>query len=303
MLLWPRIFQSTCPRGARPSKSVRILLKRISIHVPTRGTTVEGLCAAVAEDISIHVPTRGTTIVRGLRIVVSVFQSTCPRGARLARTFYPSRECRFQSTCPRGARPIISANAPRQIHFNPRAHEGHDDDVGAGGGGGVISIHVPTRGTTLHTAPRRLRPVFQSTCPRGARLSGVTGSGKTKDFNPRAHEGHDARHCECIPSIGISIHVPTRGTTMIIIHEYNSKEFQSTCPRGARHHWDEPRALTNNFNPRAHEGHDKCVMQGPLAPAISIHVPTRGTTNKIEPVTPTPVISIHVPTRGTTRAL
>ena len=54
-------------------------------------------------------------------------------------------------------------------HFNPRAHEGHDVVV------------IPVRFTIL----------FQSTCPRGARLTHPETAVLLTDFNPRAHEGHD----------------------------------------------------------------------------------------------------------------
>ena len=56
-----------------------------------------------------------------------------------------------------------------------------------------ISIHVPTRGTTVISA------------------NGVP----YYDFNPRAHEGHDHVHEGRRRHTPISIHVPTRGTTSI----------------------------------------------------------------------------------------
>ena len=77
----------------------------------------------------------------------------------------------------------------------------------------------------------------------------------TKNFNPRAHEGHDLRRADTYAdfpfqstcprgarrgcglddcSVFISIHVPTRGTTRVL------------CKTGCRGY----------FNPRAHEGHD-----------------------------------------------
>ena len=58
-----------------------------------------------------------------------------------------------------------------------------------------------------------------------------------------------------------------------------------------------------DFNPRAHEGHDRgwSVMATTLY--ISIHVPTRGTTNGTEKEFSIIGISIHVPTRGTTLPL
>ena len=118
----------------------------------------------------------------------------------------------FQSTCPRGARLFVV-----------RVFQD-----------GIISIHVPTRGTTSSTATKTF---FQN-------------------FNPRAHEGHDAEKftsdlaeifqstCPRGARLGehglvvnrvISIHVPTRGTTAV----QRRVRFQD-----------------RDFNPRAHEGHD-----------------------------------------------
>ena len=76
-----------------------------------------------------------------------------------------------------------------------------------------ISIHVPTRGTT------RVHDV----------------SPVRHDFNPRAHEGHDANSNTYRQHLLISIHVPTRGTTVLL-------------PLVGGGCYD--------FNPRAHEGHD-----------------------------------------------
>ena len=119
------------------------------------------------------------------------------------------------------------------------------------------------------------------------------------NFNPRAHEGHDLIWAYIQSVSSISIHVPTRGTTDIAAVTLSDKEFQSTCPRGAR----------------------RSIPARLLHHAISIHVPTRGTTilacgldhsSKFQSTCPRGArptrtslsgcrrISIHVPTRGTT---
>ena len=141
-----------------------------------------------------------------------------------------------------------------------------------------ISIHVPTRGTTSADRNLEARVLFQSTCPRGARLCSPACLIRDTNFNPRAHEGHDAADTECRMSTGISIHVPTRGTTRgdvvggrcrgISIHvptrgttrrhrtPNRPLGFQSTCPRGARPMLIRSNPVRLDFNPRAHEGHD-----------------------------------------------
>ena len=124
---------------------------------------------------------------------------------------------------------------------------------------GVISIHVPTRGTTI----TRLRcsalrqSSFQSTFPQGERPWGLFLLYRLKDFNPRSHKGND-----CTPTVtsfatDISIHVPTRGTTAMSRRNFLCCEFQSTFPQGERL---------------------QVTQQLRQLMLISIHVPTRGTT-------------------------
>ena len=55
-----------------------------------------------------------------------------------------------------------------------------------------------------------------------------------------------------------------------------------------------------NFNPRSHEGNDGVDLEGDVAGGISIHVPTKGTTENVTTAITAVSISIHVPTKGTT---
>ena len=144
---------------------------RISIHVPTRGTTIWTKDGGFWEVISIHVPTRGTTV-------------ECPGvfGSGVISIHVPTRGTTVDKYCdkfyqhdfnPRshegndsGAIKINYVSAD----FNPRSHEGNDKRRNRGGKGVsdfnprshegndffdscdliccLISIHVPTRGTT-----------------------------------------------------------------------------------------------------------------------------------------------------------
>ena len=206
----------------------------------------------------------------------------------------------FQSTCPRGARQTDSSCPAASLDFNPRAHEVHDLIQTLYHSISIISIPVPTRGTTWSS--------IRITVPG--------------DFNPRAHEGHDRAIDSYIAKAKISIHVPTRGTTRAARGPYHTASFQSTCPRGARRLQIRWRLSARaNFNPRAHEGHDVIADNKFYQLMISIHVPTRGTTpdrsvtaqsQTFQSTCPRgarhrhPIfngvtgISIHVPTRGTT---
>ena len=146
----------------------------------------------------------------------------------------------------------------------------------------VISIHVPAWGTTpLYTVSISQWP-FQSTFPRGERLSLLllllTGS----DFNPRSRVGNDLAPAP--PDLLLTYFNPRSRVGNDIdeyFTRYGYKVFQSTFPRGERH-----------------VSHRRVVNRH----MISIHVPAWGTTPGLCCVQNTLQISIHVPAWGTTRA-
>ena len=165
----------------------------------------------------------------------------------------------FQSTFPRGERLI-----PLVTHVKSQ----------------VISIHVPSWGTTLDgwkkscadvkfqsTFPRGERhessdtgPLpfkFQSTFPRGERHGRGSGCTLRSYFNPRSLVGNDAPVISTTKFFEISIHVPSWGTTEMYGAGNLTILFQSTFPRGER-----------PISERKKE----------TALYISIHVPSWGTT-------------------------
>ena len=103
------------------------------------------------------------------------FQSTRPRGARPQ---HKVSECRDDCFNPRAlaGRDVMRVDPfPKRLRFNPRALAGRDGTL-------VlqlppptyVSIHAPSRGATRKHLPMIEALVFQSTRPRGARLtSGV----------------------------------------------------------------------------------------------------------------------------------
>ena len=142
--------------------------------MPTRGTTRSMTAWLIRvyfnpraheghdSEPSVWVPTHSfqSTCPRGARlpavvthIYVVVFQSTCPRGARLPAVVTHIYVVVFQSTCPRGARPGEIYGLEYNPNFNPRAHEGHDSTGFEADRIILISIHVPTRGTTWCRVP------------------------------------------------------------------------------------------------------------------------------------------------------
>ena len=168
-------------------------ISKISIHVPAMGTTYALSYKTQKMIISIHVPAMGTTGQDHTKRLLPLFQSTCPRWARLLSLGLPPYFLLFQSTCPRWARPwrramdgytgIISIHVPAMgttaksdqrgfdlRYFNPRARDGHDS---------LSPLPAFALSVFQSTCPRWARPfrnplinpagLFQSTCPRWAR--------------------------------------------------------------------------------------------------------------------------------------
>ena len=231
--------------------------------------------------VSIHVPTRGTTI---------------------RRDFFPADRV-FQSTFPRGERRVCTGIISYTHGFNPRSHEGNDCNL--------IKFHI-------------IHDMFQSTFPRGERLDPVYFAATSLDVSIHVPtRGTTGVKQEFTRDAVVSIHVPTRGTTLlqkkipILLmgfnprsHEGNDEkaaavgkseaEFQSTFPRGERHHRRKDDIQPRGFNPRSHEGNDGALVCIPEKKGVSIHVPTRGTTLNDVLSDAYSIVSIHVPTRGTT---
>ena len=145
------LFQSTRPRGARRRQALHWRSsRRVSIHAPTRGATILDLDRSDHLRVSIHAPTRGATKRKLESASMAMFQSTRPRGARLAMVRQRIHPLEFQSTRPRGARPPWQRLQSRLVGFNPRAHAGRDADRPLPQRPNQVSIHAPTRGATAH---------------------------------------------------------------------------------------------------------------------------------------------------------
>ena len=175
-----------------------------------------------------------------LLILFLLFQSTLPRGGRRLCLVFDLFQRKFQFTLPRGERlcRICHSNNIRK-NFNPRSHEGSDLCQGNCTLVQEISIHAPTRGATF------------------------------------------IRDCE--KAIGkISIHAPTRGATMLVMFDDCGLVFQSTLPRGERRQnqmsiFDMIRisihAPTRGATPAD-------LITAKYCQLISIHAPTRGATKR-----------------------
>ena len=168
------------------------------------------------------------------------FQSTLPRGERLLHCRLLIIDLIFQSTLPRGERPLGSNILMLWLEdFNPRSREGSDTATVYCDYSCTISIHAPARGATLITARiANCLEIFQSTLPRGERL--VYGTSPLLLFLfqstlPRGERLDFSKFEENM--LGISIHAPARGATVIV-------------PPGTH------RNKSADFNPRSREGSD-----------------------------------------------
>ena len=145
-------------------------LAKISIHVPTKGTTSFVLLAHTLIYFNPRTHEGYDLITLFLKLYPPVFQSTYPRRVRRLPVYLETMAIQFQSTYPRRVRPknsrlercCIHFN-PRThegydcncnnklmalIYFNPRTHEGYDNSYRTSNKSCRISIHVPTKGTT-----------------------------------------------------------------------------------------------------------------------------------------------------------
>ena len=96
-------FQSTRPRGARPTSLSLRLERLVSIHAPAGGATRSLAIAHLFRIVSIHAPAGGATLARASDLVFFSFNPRA-RGGRDKLKSAIADVLRFQSTRPRGAR-------------------------------------------------------------------------------------------------------------------------------------------------------------------------------------------------------
>ena len=82
-LISDRMFQSTLPRGERPSGLITHLAHSVvSIHAPAWGATKTAQMKDIHFIVSIHAPAWGATAGMIATVIAPKFQSTLPRGER-----------------------------------------------------------------------------------------------------------------------------------------------------------------------------------------------------------------------------
>jgi len=254
----------------------------ISIHAPAWGATRYQGPRYAADRISIHAPAWGAT-VGSVRIVSAhvLFQSTLPRGERQV----PGRQGNFQRHFnPRSRVGSDTGSRPStwpMPYFNPRSRVGSDliihvsVEVPDG-----ISIHAPAWGATVMLLTFGPCSGFQSTLPRGERLSDIVCGVASYRFQSTLPRGERLVLVDrAIPAPKISIHAPAWGATHI-------------CGIVV--------SLPNNFNPRSRVGSDGHRCGCAPGRRISIHAPAWGATYSSVVCGSSICISIHAPAWGAT---
>ena len=115
------------------------------------------------------------------------------------------------------------------------------------------------RDTASETVPGTL---FQSTLPRGERLCMIYICPRHSCFNPRSHEGSDIGQSISLAFARQFQSTLPRGERQTAgTEDTPAKEFQSTLPRGERHKAYILFLVYSCFNPRSHEGSDRCSVR------------------------------------------
>ena len=143
----------------------------------------------------------------------------------------------------------------------------------------LISILAPTRGaTTIIELVGKIQSISILAPTRGATQFPQKRRTFSFHFNPRSHEGSDHFLCDSHVNHVISILAPTRGATTPVRNLHLNDAFQSSLPRGERHHTAGRGRGAGDFNPRSHEGSDNTKTGVLCNTFISILAPTRGAT-------------------------
>ena len=230
-------FQSTLPRGERPSTHTRMPLKPVFQSTLPRGERPRSSARLGSSRCFNPRSHEGSDpINRHSRSTLFLFQSTLPRGERRHHTKRATRRIVFQSTLPRGERraepeavrvvPGVSIHAPTRGATNLTLQPCYIVKV---------SIHAPTRGATFAKFGGFTKVVFQSTLPRGERPIQCSAFCVSDCFNPRSHEGSDGGRFALLGE--------ERG--------FNPRSHEGSdcsCPPLSSHR--------QGFNPRSHEGSD-----------------------------------------------
>ena len=166
-----------------------------------------------------------------------------------------------------------------------------------------VSIHAPARGATSDLVYCGKNQKFQSTHPRGVRLSffhSVIWDKKFQSTHPRGVRPANRRR-QTSHDMFQSTHprgVRPKSLEQKSVHDM----FQSTHPRGVRPSGPPRRPRKDCFNPRTREGCDSHDFMNSLCCRVFQSTHPRGVRHKTGTYNPTQqIVSIHAPARGATQ--
>ena len=190
-------------------------LREVSIHAPTWGATPRRKMAHGSVLVSIHAPTWGATQQANICGCRKPFQSTHPRGVRLASDRNPSGWTDVSIHAPTWGATSALGVSLHPSGFNPRTHVGCDTSA---------TRHALTAmcfNPRTHVGCDKMRGeftrselLFQSTHPRGVRRDRLDAYLKGMEFqstHPRGVRLADRARFQ--PFRYVSIHAPTWGAT------------------------------------------------------------------------------------------
>ena len=165
----------------------------------------------------------------------------------------------------------------------------------------VVSIHTPTQGVTTYGYIAVIVRMFQSTHPRRVWLMEYFHNTRVIGFNPHTHAGCDIARCHFFIFKKVSIHTPTQGVTIALVHPvHNYAGFNPHTHAGCDNQYTAFQVRRKGFNPHTHAGCDIPWNTCLNLYSVSIHTPTQGVTLKSICSPIIFLVSIHTPTQGVT---
>ena len=247
-------FQSTLPRG---SDWCRCMLPAagylISIHAPSRERHLFIVIENALFMISIHAPSRERPVEPTATGLVTIFQSTLPRGSDADHL----------------------GTIAQKLHFNPRSLAGATAAVDFRRYICLFQSTLPRGSDCACNVDNNQRCKFQSTLPRGSDQLIVGLQAHANLFQSTLPRGSDRTTKMVYTGSYISIHAPSRERLNGIQKRNASVAFQSTLPRGSDAGLRHRSAHKLHFNPRSLAGATIRQHAMQVTFAISIHAPSR----------------------------
>ncbi len=216
--------------------------------------------------ISIHVLAWGTTTNEAARLSVVHISIHVPAWGTTALVYSEKEDvCDFNPRSREGNDKRMLLIAAASYYFNPRSREGND------------------------TTDYSMMDIYSDFNPRSREGNDCYIYQHVRQgqyFNPRSRVGNDKNGWMITFDWFVFQSTFPRGERLFDFESCSPFSlFQSTFPRGERLDVTRYASSETNFNPRSREGNDKPERGERYVTEISIHVPARGTTVKLNKVT------------------